>query len=110
MTAEAHEHTASNRSEEPFVYLPCATHVDDVADAIVEFRRLTDDRLALMAYTSLRQLTSCCGEQQPWLALPPSALEYLRQVQPFDLVLFDVVIPQEHRTIPPSSRPKHSGT
>ncbi|AXB43218.1 SAV_915 family protein [Amycolatopsis albispora] len=82
----------------PFVFVPCATHVKDPADAVVEFRRVNDDRLALMVYSSLDQLRSCCGEQQPWLRIPTPVLEHLQDVQPFELVLLDVVIPPELRT------------
>ncbi|QUH03934.1 hypothetical protein HUO13_26740 [Saccharopolyspora erythraea] len=91
-----------------FVYLPCTTHVQDPADAVVEFRRVADDRLALMTYSSLDQLKSCCGDQQPWLGVPTSVLEHLHQAQPYDLVLVDVVIPEELRAVPQNPQPRHT--
>ncbi|QFU91239.1 SAV_915 family protein [Amycolatopsis sp. YIM 10] len=91
-----------------FVFVPCAAHVKDPADAIVEFRRVSDGRLALMVYSSLDQLKSCCGEQQPWLWTPTPVLEHLKQVQPYDFAVLDVVIPEEHRTIPGKPQPRHT--
>ncbi|UJW32047.1 hypothetical protein L3Q67_44005 [Saccharothrix sp. AJ9571] len=85
----------------PVVYLPCEAHVQDPADAVVELRRTNDSRMALMAYSALDRLKSCCGEQQPWLLLPTKMLERIQRVQPFELVLLDVVIPPELRTTPP---------
>ncbi|PXY32825.1 hypothetical protein BAY60_08760 [Prauserella muralis] len=81
----------------PVVYLPCATHTEDPADAVVELRRTRDGRMALMAYSALDRLKYCCGEQQPWMVVPTPTLQRIQQVQPFELVLLDVIIPPEHR-------------
>lgn len=97
---------APDRPESPpFVYLPCTTHVQDPADAVIEFRRVTGDRLALMVYSSLDQLKSCCGEGQPWLAVPTPVLEHLGQVHPYELALLDVALPEEHRREPLPGQP-----
>lgn len=81
----------------PVVYLPCAGHVTDPADAVIELRQTRDGRMALMAYSALDRLKYCCGDQQPWLVIPTAHLDKIQQVQHFDLVLLDVIIPDEFR-------------
>jgi hypothetical protein len=81
----------------PVVYLPCASHVSDPTESVVELRKTRDGRMALMAYSALDRLKYCCGDQQPWMVVPTPTLDKIQQVQPFDLLLLDVVIPPEHR-------------
>ncbi|WP_232376460.1 SAV_915 family protein [Amycolatopsis aidingensis] len=81
----------------PVVYLPCAAHASDPSEAVVELRRTRDGRMALMAYSALDRLKYCCGDQQPWMVVPTAQLDNIQQVQPFELVLLDVIIPPEHR-------------
>jgi hypothetical protein len=81
----------------PVVYVPCTAHVVDPGEAQVAMRTTRDGRVALLAYSALDRLHDCCGEDQPWLVMPTQALEGLRQTQPFQLLLLDVVIPPEHR-------------
>ncbi|SNR38461.1 hypothetical protein SAMN06265360_104136 [Haloechinothrix alba] len=81
----------------PVVYLPLAEHTENPEEAVVELRRTRDGRMALMAYSAMDRLKYCCGEQQPWMVLPTAYLDNIQQVQPFDLVLLDVIIPEEHR-------------
>ena len=81
----------------PVVYLPCAEKVSDATQARVELRRTKDDRTALLAYSALDRLHTCCGHEQPWIVLPTSALDELQKLQPFQLLLMDVMIPEDKR-------------
>ncbi|MGH3519869.1 MAG: SAV_915 family protein [Haloechinothrix sp.] len=81
----------------PFVYLPCAEGVEDPTQARVEMRTTKDGRVALLAYTALDRLHDCCGKTQPWLVMATPSLDALQEAQPFQLLLLDVRIPEEHR-------------
>nr|WP_245901097.1 SAV_915 family protein [Prauserella shujinwangii] len=50
-----------------------------------------------MVYSALDRLHYCCGDDQPWMVVPTPVLEDIRQAQPYDLILLDVIIPPEHR-------------
>ncbi|SUE14809.1 Uncharacterised protein [Rhodococcus gordoniae] len=84
----------------PYLHLPCADAVPDPADAVVDYRYLGDGRIALLAYTALDRLHSCCGAGQPWLVLPTHVLPRLREAQPWDSLLLDVPIPESERRRP----------
>ncbi|MEC3977959.1 SAV_915 family protein [Amycolatopsis sp. H20-H5] len=79
------------------MYLPVAETVTDASQARVELRRTKDDRMALLAYSALDRLHTCCGKQQPWIVLPTAALDELQQAHPFQLLLLDIVIPEDKR-------------
>ncbi|WP_370940110.1 SAV_915 family protein [Amycolatopsis sp. cg13] len=81
----------------PVVYVPCAEHVEESADARPVLRRTKEGGVALFAYSALDRLFEGCGAGQPWILLPVRAMEPLRESQGFDLVLLDVFIPPEHR-------------
>jgi hypothetical protein len=81
----------------PVVYLPCVEKVSDATQAQVALRRTKDGRIALLAYSALDRLHGCCGEEQPWIVLPTAALDELQKRQPFQLLLLDVVIPEDKR-------------
>lgn len=81
----------------PVVYLPCVEPVPDPAQARVAMRTTRDGRIALLAYSALDRLHTCCGRNQPWITMPTVGLDALQQAQPFQLLLLDVVIPEEQR-------------
>lgn len=81
----------------PFVYIPCSEHITRPEDAVLELRRTRDGRTALLVYSALDRLKYCCGEQQPWIVMPTPILNDLHKTQPFDLLLLDVLIPEEFR-------------
>jgi hypothetical protein len=81
----------------PMVYLPCAEDVVDPAQARVDMRRTRDGRVALLAYSALDRLHTCCGAQQPWIVLPTAILDKLQQDDPFELLIRDVMIPKDER-------------
>ena len=80
----------------PFVYLPVAPG-GAPDDAEVELRTLTDGRVALLAYSALDRLETCCGPHQPWRAFPTAVLDDIATQQPYDLVLLDHPLPTEVR-------------
>ena len=81
----------------PVLYVPCVDHVTDPDDLEVEYRTTADGREAILVYSALDRLHRCAGEHQPWFLMPTVKLDELYQVRPFDLVLLDVVVPEEHR-------------
>lgn len=81
----------------PVVYLPCIETVADATQARVAMRTTKDGRVALLAYSALDRLQSCCGPNQPWIVMPTAALDGLQQAQPFQLLLLDLVIPEDKR-------------
>ncbi|MFE9207260.1 SAV_915 family protein [Micromonospora sp. NPDC007230] len=81
----------------PALYLPCAEHVTDPAAAQIAMRETRDGRVALLAYSALDRLHHCCGREQPWILMPTTALDELQRAQPFQLLMLDVVIPEEYR-------------
>lgn len=86
----------------PVVYLPTMTHVDRVEDARIMLRQMRDGRVACLAYSALDRLLTCCGDDQPWMWTPTVALDSVQQDQPFDVLLLDIHIPDEHRGSFPS--------
>lgn len=81
----------------PYLYLPCAQAVSDPADAVIDLRYLSGDRTALLAYTALDRLLSCCGDMQPWLVVPAQLLPRLREAYSWDVLVLDVEIPERER-------------
>jgi len=81
----------------PVLYVPCARDVVDPDEIEVEYRTTRDGREALLVYSALDRLHSCCGAGQPWFLMPTLKLDTLHGVRPFDLVLLDVVLPEELR-------------
>jgi hypothetical protein len=81
----------------PLLYVP----IEDPQvnnELTIEFRRLADGRLALLAYTALDRLVSGCGPRQPWALIPVSKLDEIDQLRPYDLILLDVKIPRGQRS------------
>jgi len=76
----------------PIVYLPCVDSVTGPAEGVIELRTTRDGRKALLAYSAYDRMRACCGDRQPW-----QALEALYGVDPFDLDLLDVVVPEHQR-------------
>ncbi|SDI62600.1 hypothetical protein SAMN05444695_10996 [Rhodococcus triatomae] len=64
---------------------------------MIDMRTTRDGRTAVLTYSALDRLKSCCGDDQPWLVAPSAFLEQLRAIRPFDLVLLDVEIPEHER-------------
>ena len=75
----------------PMLYLPVVEHVEKGPVAVV--KQLVDGRRALLAYTALDRLAQRCGPQQPWVLLSTTELDEVMKQQPFDVVGFDLKIP-----------------
>jgi hypothetical protein len=81
----------------PIVYVPCAPAQAGDEQLTVDLRQTREGQLALLAYTALDRLIDCCGPEQPWAVMPTADLEQVRSATGFDIILFDLEIPAEHR-------------
>lgn len=83
----------------PFVYVPCAEPVTDPAQARVQYRTTRDGRRALLVYSALDRLHRGIGDAQPWFVTATPGLQVLHDREPFDLVLLDVLVPEDQRVV-----------
>jgi|SRR6476661_11024024 len=81
----------------PILYLPCTRETADPAELEVRYQLTEDGRRALLVYSALDRLQTCCGTDQPWFTYPTAELQRLHEHAPFDLVLMDLFVPQESR-------------
>lgn len=81
----------------PVVYVPCEKVSPGDEDVTVELRQMADGRMALLTYSALDRLVNCCGQYQPWVVMPTEKLEEIDKRTPFDVILLDIEIPEEHQ-------------
>lgn len=81
----------------PVVYVPCSPLSPGDQELSVDLRPTRDGRLALLVYSALDRLVTCCGGQQPWVLMPTADLEKIREATNFELILLDIEIPEERR-------------
>ncbi|MFD9894553.1 SAV_915 family protein [Amycolatopsis sp. NPDC058986] len=81
----------------PALYLPTSETSEDHSGASIELRKTPDGRTALVAFTSLDQLVSCCGEHQPWARVATDYLPSIHQARPYDVIVLDSPLPQHLR-------------
>ena len=81
----------------PVLYVPCRAETTETGQPKLELRRTKDGRTALLAYTALDRLVDGAGPDQPWVLVQTPALDELGKEQAFDVVYFDLRIPDEHR-------------
>jgi hypothetical protein len=81
----------------PVVYVPCSAVGADDDTISVDLRSTRDGRLALLVYSALDRLVHCCGDDQPWVVMTTASLEQVRRATEFEVILLDVVIPDEFR-------------
>jgi hypothetical protein len=81
----------------PVVYVPCSPLAPGDEELSVDLRQTRAGRLALLVYSALDRLVTCCGAQQPWVVLPTANLEKIREKTDFELILLDIDIPDEFR-------------
>lgn len=88
----------------PVLYLPTSGTPQDPGSSVddgddigigIELRETDDGRRALLAYTALDRLATCCGPEQPWVLYPTDRLGDLGV--DYDVVYLDMVIPPELR-------------
>lgn len=85
------ESTPSTGTIPPVLYLP--TSGQDLEGLPVELRQTADGRTALLAYTALDRLGTCCGPDQPWALVPTDKLDQLGIA--YDVIYLDMAIPEE---------------
>jgi len=71
------------------VYLPSRPHRPGSSRAEIKLAELASGETALLAYSSPQLLRACCGIRQPWVSIPPDALEETCYQLGADLVVFD---------------------
>lgn len=81
----------------PVVYVPCSPLSPGDEELSVDLRQTREGTLALLVYSALDRLVTCCGAQQPWVVLPAADLEKIRVKTNFELILLDIEIPEELR-------------
>ncbi|MGJ7908868.1 SAV_915 family protein [Actinopolyspora sp. H202] len=92
------DYIAEREGVEPTpAYLPSKRVLKQDTEVTFDLRRLADGRLAVLAYSSLDSLVSCCGELQPWASLPMDKVEEIQRRSGADLVLWDAQLPDEQR-------------
>jgi hypothetical protein len=62
---------------------------DGSGQVLLETRALPDGRLALPAYTSLPELTRCCGPRQAWMGVDSAGLREIHRTTGYDVILLD---------------------
>lgn len=87
----------SEENDAEVVYLPSERPKAGDTEVTVELRRTNDNRLAVLAYSSLESLVACCGELQPWVALPANKVTEVADHSQADVVLWDSGLPVEQR-------------
>ncbi|MFG6402282.1 SAV_915 family protein [Microbacterium sp. P04] len=80
----------------PVLYLPLSAQSTAEAQS-VEIRELRDGRKALLAYTALDRLLALAGDRQPWTLLRTEDLQRIKEVQAYDVVIFDLEVPTQYR-------------
>ena len=81
----------------PVVYVPCERPPAPDGELIVDLRRTRNGQVALLVYSALDRLVCYCGPRQPWVVMPTASLEHVNERAPFDMILLDMDIPEEHR-------------
>lgn len=81
----------------PVLYVPTDGTTTESGDARIALRTTRDGRTALLAYTALDRLVTCCGAEQPWLLVPTERLSEINATQAYDVVYLDLAIPEEHQ-------------
>ncbi|WP_406692864.1 SAV_915 family protein [Saccharopolyspora sp. ID03-671] len=78
-------------------YLPCERVGPRDREANIELRQDGDQRVVMLAYSSLEALIRGCGEAQPWLAVPVNRISQVEQDTGAEIVLWDLDLPSEAR-------------
>jgi hypothetical protein len=79
------------------LYIPCETETTSTGEVRLSLRTTRDGRVALLAYTALDRLVTCCGPNQPWVLVPTDRMDEIGEGQRFDVVHLDLMVPDEHR-------------
>ena len=93
------------RSVPPVLFLPTVEVAPEGEPIQIELRTTSDGKVALLAYSAMDRLVDGCGPHQPFAVVRTESLEELKASQPFDVVYFDMVVPEELRHGPAGSDP-----
>lgn len=83
--------------DEPLAYVACQPPEPDAEAVQLELYPGTNDELVLLAYSSAKNLAAGAGDNQPWIAVPVSALEQVRDEAGAGRVVWDADLPDEWR-------------
>ncbi|GAB3692613.1 hypothetical protein GCM10027597_49730 [Saccharopolyspora tripterygii] len=78
-------------------YLPCERVGPRDREANIELRKDSDQRVVMLAYSSLEELIRGCGEAQPWIAVPVDRVSQVQRDTAAEIVLWDLNLPDEAR-------------
>ncbi len=90
------EYAGDDTDEEPPpqeqapLYVPCKAVAKGAGEVELELRTSEEGELALVVYSDLETLVACCGESQPWLAVPTDQVETLASQAEADVIARDV--------------------
>jgi hypothetical protein len=83
------------------VYVPARGIRRGARSVQLELRDTVDGERALLVYTSAKNLAACCGHNQEWIAVEPARVPELCAQTGAQVVLTDVVLPDELRRSEP---------
>ncbi len=84
------EHVQEDPEPGPPVYVPIKSYPTEAASLELELRHTEDDQLALIFYSDQQALIECCGDAQPWLAVPREQVEALAEHAGAEVIAYDV--------------------
>ncbi|MEC3978127.1 SAV_915 family protein [Amycolatopsis sp. H20-H5] len=87
----------TNPALPPALYLPTGRATRERGGADIELRHTPDGRTALVAFTALDRLVSCCGEHQPWALVNTEHLGKIHAAKPYDVIVLDSPLPEPLR-------------
>lgn len=93
----SNDSAALDREFPPMVYVPCSPAEVGSREVSVDVWPAKDGRTILLVYSALDRLVDGCGPEQAWVVLPATVLEQVRLAAGFELVLLDLVVPEEFR-------------
>jgi hypothetical protein len=81
----------------PVLYIPVQDFQPESDNLTIDFRKLPDGRVALLAYTALDRLTAGCGTAQPWALVSTAKLDEIDRNTPYDVIMLDVQIEEDQQ-------------
>lgn len=79
------------------VYIPCERIEAKDREARVELRQDGDERLVMLAYSSLEELVRCCGNAQPWIGVRTDRVSQVQLETGAEAILWDLHLPDGAR-------------
>ncbi|RZS30397.1 hypothetical protein EV193_11795 [Herbihabitans rhizosphaerae] len=80
--------------EDRMLFVPSRPFHEGHKRAELELQPISDDEVALLAYSSLELLIWGCGEHQAWVSFPSSDIEEVRRQSGADVVVMDTALPE----------------